>query len=262
MKHLSSTPIVILIWFALGCILFSSFLNTAIFIATVESIDSTFGCILGNTTSITPISRYVILTASTVMSQGILLCLFLYPLVKHRSKLKTLAAKKMLYAACHPVDLINPAIANSLDSSQFQKEKNSIQMSRKLRREKRFISVIRRVLCTAIVCVISDVITAVTTILLGDQPRVVTNMVFNFNLIVNMLSVLCSFGDWRKRLLPCCAKAKKLDSKFQNQTPTNCIEKNNEFKTNKDLVSADVLFDTPIRTSFTNKPEPVLPVHA
>lgn len=250
MRHLTSTTVIVFIWVALFCILSSSLLNTSIFIATVQSVDSTYGCILGNTTSVSPTNRYIILTASTVTSQAILLCLFLYPLVKHRSKLRALAAKKALYTPRPPNGSLRPPLRKSHSSlkrqltpgsvggyqKQEDRDKSDTQQSRKLRREQRLIAVVWRVLCTAIVCVVSDVIAAVITILLGEHPRVVTNMVFNLNLIVNIISVLCSFGDWRKRLIPCCPGAGQKDDPLRPVA----FEKTYKLRGNDDVISDDV----------------------
>ena len=181
--------------------------------------DSIFGCALGETISLTPTLRYVILTLSTVISQGVLLSLFLYPLLKHRHKIRSISAKSSLNIA-HPrkFEASNGAANCQISTASENKKESRMKWNRasgsqlkRMEREKKLLSVIFRVLISALVCVISDVVTAVITIALNNQPRVVSNMVFNVNLMVNLISVLYSFGDWKQRFFPCCT-----DKKFEN----------------------------------------------
>ena len=205
-RHLASSSIMCLIWTALFGILSSSLVNTVIFIVTVQIKDSIEGCNLGKSMTISPNIRYVILTITTVVAQGILLSLFLYPLLKHRSKIKLQASRHnpsfVTFAPTDKARKRNSRDTNQMDSFSPNKLRISVQQSKKLRREKKLVAIIRRVLITAVVCVISDVIAAVVTIAFNDQPRVVSNLVFNLNLLVNLVSVLLSFGDWKQRLMP------------------------------------------------------------
>ncbi|XP_076807333.1 uncharacterized protein LOC143450604 [Clavelina lepadiformis] len=238
MKHLASKLVRCLTWFALVAIIASALLNTLIFTLTSSAVDSKLGCKLGHVTSISPTARYVILTVSTVVTQGLLLSLFLYPLVKHKTTMK----KNNMSAPPHPrvatlqSNITRPRVYSSKSDSDSEavgsRKKNqpsngrmSVRKSKKANRQKRLMVIIRRVLITAIICVASDVITAIITLAFGQQPRVVSNMVFNLNLLINILSVLFSFGDWQERLIPCCAselrkrkKRKRLASGASNGT--------------------------------------------
>ena len=207
MKNLYSRPIKLLVWFALFCIVASALLNTAIFLITVTSVDSQYGCILGETTSISPTVRYVILVLSTVISQTLLLSLFLFPLIKHRSNVKSYATRSRTASSVSQTSTGGKTISNFGRFNSIRSSATARQ-AKKAKREKRLIAVIWRVLLTAVVCVISDVAASVITIVLTDEPRVVTNMIFNLNLIVNVVSVLRSFGDWNDRIAPCYALKK------------------------------------------------------
>lgn len=199
MKNLYSVPVMGLVWSALFCIIASSALNTTIFLVTVTSIDSPQGCILGETISVSPTIRYVILVLSTVASQSVLLSLFLVPLIKHRSNVKKLTARS------RSMSTVSQVSVGKKPFGRMTAQRSSIpRQSKKIKREKRLFGVIMRVLVTAVTCVISDVVAAVVTIDLNSFPRVLTNMVFNLNLIVNVVSVLLSFGDWKDRIAPCC----------------------------------------------------------
>ena len=244
MKHLASSSVIIcLIWMAFFSIIASAIINTIIFLITVRAKDSSFGCILGETVSISPTLRYVILTLSTITSQGILLYLFLYPLLKHRYKIKSFRVKTPVTIANSisigvsitvPSNRQSPTSNKYIPESPFTRQPSTpmktwswrsgnFYQTKKIEREKKLLSIIFRVLITALICVVSDVIAAVATIALNNQPRVVSNMVFNVNLLVNLVSVLFSFGDWQLRLAPCCSKkasfnqSRKKDSRTLNQ---------------------------------------------
>ena len=245
----------LLIWLALSLIISSVLINTVIFIVTVEAEDSLYGCVLGESTSVSPTLRYVILTLSTITSQGMLLALFLYPLVKHRYKLKSLSLDKPVQVAA---TIAGPrekdASADSkLKLSPSQWNRGSLQQTKRLSREKQLVATITRVLVTALVCVISDVMAAVVTIALNQQPRVVSNMVFNVNLLVNMVSVLFSFGDWKERLVPCFDSTKTSTEIYRTQggfskiarQGRNCGDNNIIYSTSKSIDAKSELDKNP-----------------
>ena len=62
---------------------------------------------------------------------------------------------------------------------------------------------LRRVCAAAFTCVISDLLAGLITysILIPS----VSNLIYNLNLLVNLICVICSFGDWRQRLCPLVA---------------------------------------------------------
>lgn len=251
MKHLGSIIVNCLIWFALVAIVGSSLLNTLIFALTVSAVDTEYGCSLGETTSVSPTVRYVVLTISSVGAQVLLLSLFLYPLMKHRASVKkTLRAAGSSTSAppggeggirsmngntlrkaggSHMTAAANPNLRRIRSSARTESDSDttcggksksdrnrkflSFRKQKQANREKKLLRIMRRVMVMAIVCALSDIITAVVTIAFNNHPRVTSNLFFNANLLINIISVLLSFGDWQERLFPCCAKRLRAKSK-------------------------------------------------
>jgi len=261
MKHLASTTIKYLIWLSLAAVLGSLLLNTLIFTITVGARESKEGCTLGKTTFVNPLVRYVILTISTVFAQLLLLSLFLYPLLKHRSSVKmslratssktvgngnrkppaaaynskphpqvAVVANADVKRVIHTTRTDSESDAGSMRGGNQQGSKRNFKNYKKQKRESRLMKIVLRVLITAIVCVVSDILAAIIGTALNHKPRIANNLLFNVNLLINVVSVLMSFGDWQERLLPICAarirsippssratSASSLDSKKQGR---------------------------------------------
>ena len=222
MKNVVSIFAKVLVWGTLGCIVVSVVINIIMFLATATIVDSSAGCIEQSNPLISPIVRYIVLVFSTFLSQLLLLALFLYPLVKHHLKLKVTNTPA---ASLTPSkgDKRQSRIYSNSDSIKnsdtfWNKRQRSFRQTRNARRERRLYAIIWRVLVMAIVCVVSDMIAAVVTIALNNLPRIVSNLVFNCNIIVNVISVVMSFGDWIDRMIPCCiCKKPVLQKKASNR---------------------------------------------
>ncbi|XP_077971752.1 uncharacterized protein LOC144425869 [Styela clava] len=142
--------------------LFNGFIATAVLFLTTRSYTkSDFGCALKNT-SIPKFIPWLILIGTTVISQTLLLALFLYPLVRHRKVMKTAQLDNQM------TDTVKP--------------------------------VIKRVFLVTLVCVLSDVIAALVT--LATSNILISNIFYDINLLVNMFGICFSFADWKNRLFP------------------------------------------------------------
>lgn len=162
------------------------------------------GDVVSNTT------RFAILTVSTVVFQVSLLALFLYPLIRHRAAMK--AYKVPTQSTMRRKSNSSVRGSNSRRSSRKQKE-------RKFKRQRAIVKVIRRVMITAVLCAISDVFCGLIVRVVVDDPRIVTNLIFDANLLINLGCVLASFKDWRQRLFPCCPK-KRSFRRRNSELPT------------------------------------------
>nr|XP_002120922.1 uncharacterized protein LOC100182467 [Ciona intestinalis] len=264
MNHLTTKKIGVVMWISLATIICSSLLNTLIFSLATTAVDSPEGCKLGVTAPIPSGIRYVILAFTSVGSQLLLLALFLYPLLKHRSTMVKSEPKAVRYTVNPPTSPpLSPRSPTERGQVKFPKSlritmqkghangqtgpassarrydsdsdmdsvKNvqtdaanryrSFRQKKQINRQRHLVNIMWRVLATAIVCVISDVVTAVVSIAFSGHPRIVPNLIYNLNLLVNLCSVLFSFGDWKDRLFPLCANCWKEQEKRQRTSSTS-----------------------------------------
>nr|XP_039249761.1 uncharacterized protein LOC120327521 [Styela clava] len=113
-------------------------------------------------TSIPKFIPWLILIGTAITFQTLLLALFLYPLVRHRQILKNVRREDQL------TDTVKP--------------------------------VIKRVFLVTLACVISDVIAVLVT--LATSTILISNILYDINLLVNMFGICLSFADWKNRLFP------------------------------------------------------------
>ncbi|XP_077970771.1 uncharacterized protein LOC144425186 [Styela clava] len=113
-------------------------------------------------TSIPKFIPWLILIGTAVTFQTLLLALFLYPLVHHRQIIKNAQSGYQL------ADTVKP--------------------------------VIKRVFLVTLACVISDVIAALVTI--STSTVLMSSILYDINLLVNMFGICLSFADWKNRLFP------------------------------------------------------------
>ncbi|XP_077968274.1 uncharacterized protein LOC144422207 [Styela clava] len=163
MKHLTSKLTRIVSWLSFAGICFTLVGGTYFFMGTRTYGKTDVGC---NVLSFTvdPKIPWVFYAASSSFFQILLLGLFIFPLIKHRT--------------------ISNVITNR-------------------NRHRQFFLIIRRSLFACVVCVFSDAICAALLLSIKDPYNVVPIGVFIINLQVNLISVVVSFSGWKSIIYPC-----------------------------------------------------------
>lgn len=210
MRHLGSRVLNVIAFIAFGIIIAASAVNMTLFLATTVSTDGVGGCVVISPENfLSNDARFAILTVSTVLSQASLLGLFLYPLVRHSVSMQsTNKSNKPKTIANGSLKKLRPSSALSpvpVTSGTWRRRGSS----RRKKRELALLKIIKRVMLTATVCAVSDIVSGLVVRLVKEEPRVVTNLIFDVNIVINLISVLMSFKDWRVRMFPCCPNAKK-----------------------------------------------------
>lgn len=118
------------------------------------------------------IMKYVGGLAGTVISQLILLMLVIFPLLNREP------------------------VARRLDFSSARKRGTLVK------------AFVKRATIATVVCIVSDCVSSGLGIAFGKYE--VYKLVFEINLIINLLSVVISFPDWQDRVLPCCMRSRML----------------------------------------------------
>ena len=73
--------------------------------------------------------------------------------------------------------------------------------------DKTFAELIKRSVVSTVLCILADTSAFVIAVILdSDYPFVVRNNVYDANLLCNVMSMMGSFADWRKRFAPWCFK--------------------------------------------------------
>lgn len=161
LKHLSSKLIRFVSW-SMSVVIVAGVIVTSVFFFGVgRYLGTPYGCVpqKGPFTTI----RWIILIGCTTMFQICLLTLFIYPLVKHRSNVKTGAGTG---------------------------KKNII------------IPLIRRAAITSFLCVASDIGFALLILLMKRKIVTMSTFVYDVNIVFNAVCMVLSFPDWRVRLMP------------------------------------------------------------
>lgn len=109
----------------------------------------------------------------TAIYQPVLLGLLFYPLLKH-----TINTKRAFH---------NPA-------AESNKQKDDS--------EAKIYKLIRRLLIIVFLCTISDVGGVIAAFLLEDHPIFYLSLVYDVNITFGAYVIVCSFNDWRQRVLP------------------------------------------------------------
>nr|XP_039257800.1 uncharacterized protein LOC120334364 [Styela clava] len=94
--------------------------------------------------------------------QGILLSLLIYPLLKHRKAMRA-------------------TVSNETTQIDF---------------------LIKRVLITTVICVCADTITNLVGFAYRRDLTLVHHFIYDININIDLVAVLCSFKDWREKLFP------------------------------------------------------------
>ncbi|XP_039249497.2 uncharacterized protein LOC120327145 [Styela clava] len=119
--------------------------------------------------------KWAVLAASSVTFQSILLGLFMYPLCAHEKKMK---------------------------DANINRPVTSLR------------ALLKRVLVTAIICIVSDVIVAAVASLIKRPTGEIKSLAYTFDIAINLVCIICSFSNWRQRLFP-FNMATKLPTKQQ-----------------------------------------------
>ena len=170
LRHLSSASLRITSYLVIFGILACSIASATSYLVTFTLIASPVGCVYdlsypdGPPSSLPGILLFII----SFVFQFAILGLLVYPLIKH-------------YRICCRTE---PLKASS---------------SRKVRD-----TVIRLSICTTI-CVISDGVSSYLLVFVneGNSPISFWSSIYTANLLINIIAVICSFADWKSRLLPC-----------------------------------------------------------
>ena len=174
LKHLGSPLLRFVSYAVILGILGSSIASVTSYLTTFTLIASPNGCIYDLSflyTADSPPSSLpgILLFAIAVVFQFSLLGLMVYPLVKQ-----------------YKVHLCGQ------DSFADKKHQNVRK------------TIVRLTICTT-VCVISDGISSYLLVFVHDgvTPIMFWANIYTVNLLFNIIAVVCSFADWRKRLIPC-----------------------------------------------------------
>ncbi|XP_077970609.1 uncharacterized protein LOC144425127 [Styela clava] len=164
MKYLASPVIKALSWVTLVILIISIILNCVFFVILGINYGTTerYKCEFGESNKWYTI-KWIVLASTTVTFQSILLVLFIYPLCDHEKKMQ---------------------IAN------VQRPAMPLQ------------SLLRRVLVTAIICMFSDILMAVLSSVIIRPTGEIYSLAYTIDIAINIVSIICSFSDWRYRLMP------------------------------------------------------------
>ena len=172
LRHLSTKPLRIASYGVLFGILASSIASAASYLVTFTLIASPQGCVYDLSFPDGPPSSLpgYLLFAISFVFQFSLLALLLNPLMNHYR-----------IQICRSSDVDPP------------KTKKNVRET-----------IIRLTVCTTI-CVLSDGVSSSLLIFVHDAttPIMFWANVYTTNLILNVVTVVCSFADWKERLFPC-----------------------------------------------------------
>lgn len=166
MKLLSTPTTRVASWLVLILMICAEIITIVIFMwnSSVEGTEA--GC-----TPLTPkipdIYGWMLILIFTIIFQGVLLALFLHPLVKQKNHMTGVQIK-----------------TTSTNSTCC------------------YWKVAKRVAIAATLCILSDIVAILVT-LATKRAIILSNLIFDFNLLVNLVCITCSFKDWKKRIFPC-----------------------------------------------------------
>ena len=172
MEHLTNREVR---FFSMAMIVIMATANVTtitLYLSTRQYTNSIRGCVVGVSSIPTKIPG-VFLFVSTLSFQVILLCLFIYPLYRHRRAINELKLTS----------------SSSTDS------------------QKREITLIRRVTVAATVTILTDIASgAISVFVFSKSYGVIRNLIYDGDMLIALLCLVFSFVDWRTRLVPCFAK--------------------------------------------------------
>lgn len=163
LKQLSSCFITAFIWMVLTLLVSGNIIGIGLFTNNYYEARSV-GCrtIPGKLNKI----RWYFLVTVTVVYQICILSLFVYPLVKHRQKMRRMRSVRISYTA-----------------------------------EIRLITLIKRTAVIATIGISTDILSAIIMLSVKSSGSF-SNRLYDINNVINVVSVVFVFGDWRDRLMP------------------------------------------------------------
>ena len=185
-QHLSRPLIRPLSWGSLGLLTLVMLIVNVLFFFTTFYKMTEHGC-LNHHNTIPTVIPWIFWGTATVLGQLLLLALFIYPLLQHKSQL-------------------NPTFRSNF---------------------RNFASMIKRVAMAAAVCIISDIIALLLILLVKDQDEIIPTLAYDVSLVVNIICVMATFVDWWERLATplCCSRFRLLSNEGEGST-TNKNKKN------------------------------------
>ncbi|CAK8688118.1 unnamed protein product [Clavelina lepadiformis] len=163
MKHLTSCAVKTCSWLSFGLILCAQVVGTLLFTFTRFYAMTYQGCDVDHYT-VEPFVPWLWIAGCTVGFQVILLCLFVYPLMKHRSS-------------------VNSGVRGNSGA---------------------FLRLIKRATVTTVVCVVTDITSTLLILLVHDQFNIVPTLVFDLSIVINITCILAAFKGWQGRLFAPC----------------------------------------------------------
>ncbi|XP_039263628.1 uncharacterized protein LOC120339543 [Styela clava] len=191
MSHLTSTLTHFFSWASLAALLAAEILTTGLFF-TRKYKRSGLGCDV-NSTSIPAYVAWVVYGITTAVFQIIFIGLFIYPLSRQQSLMKF---HKLYKDKAH-----------------------------------KLMPLIKRSLTACLVCVITNLVVSILVITINEPYNIVPILLYDFNLVVNLLAVISSFSRWKIILAPYthAAKIASVDDShgFQTEDRTSSKRHNN-----------------------------------
>ena len=178
-QHLSRPLIRALSWGSLVLLVLVLLIANVLFLMTRFYKMTESGCV-NYYDAIPAAIPWIFVGTAAAFGQFILLALFVYPLLQHKSQL-------------------DPNFCSNFNN---------------------FAPMIKRVAMAAAVCIISDIITLLLILLVDDQDEIIPTLAFDVSLVVNLVCVMTTFIDWWERLASplCCSRFRLLSNEGEGST--------------------------------------------
>ncbi|XP_078487864.1 uncharacterized protein LOC144745815 [Ciona intestinalis] len=101
-----------------------------------------------------------------------------------------------------------------------------------------FLPLVKRTTITATICISSDITATIIILFVEDQYNIVPDLVYALNLMINVVSVIAAFRDWRAKLFPMCVADRRRNDDLSIAGETNhsgsCSANRSKFTTTGD----------------------------
>lgn len=178
MKFLNTRLIRFFGWSTAAIILLGLISTSTIFLVAGKYVGTQWGCVIHDSPLIK--IRWMIMISCTIVSQLLLLSLFVYPLVKHR-------------------------LRSSVSRGSSTHSDSIIQL-------------IKRATVTTAICIATDLGFALVIFKFAHKIMTMTTFLYDVNILVNVICVICSFPNWRVRMLGCSHR--KRDGQGEQEVST------------------------------------------
>lgn len=203
-------------WGVLFILSISSIALTCIFIVPTSYATSANGCVLAKAKSgkdNDSNALYYALAGFSALCQVVFLGLFVYPMIKCRITRRESLKKRIVREDDDKADKIS--ISSKLGSKWISENQKFLQQSSRRTSLQNtapdlLSRTIRRSVISTSVAIISDVIAMalVSFVIPTDIPRTLTDSVYDVSIVVNILSILATFGGNRQMLTVLCTVIK------------------------------------------------------